>query len=247
MCEIHRRVFCSGYVRNYAMLASMAESKDQRIIESWKKNVHPWVTAVRNGEIESRILVTDRAILAEVLRHRPKTVLDLGCGEGWLTRALASHGIDALGLDIVPALIDAASELGPGRYRTLAYEDLSAATLQEQFDTVVCNFSLLGKESVEQVFQQVPTLLNENGVFIVQTLHPLVACGDQPYRDGWRQGSWAGFSDQFSEPAPWYFRTLESWQALFVDNGFKQADVAEPLHPDTRQPSSIIFTGELRR
>jgi hypothetical protein len=49
-----------------------------------------------------------------------------------------------------------------------------------------------------------------NCSFIIQTLHPLIACGDFSYQDAWREGSWAGFSDDFTDLAPWYFRTLES-------------------------------------
>jgi hypothetical protein len=29
-------------------------------------------------------------------------------------------------------------------------------------------------------------LLNAGGTAIVQTLHPVIACGDAPYVDGWR-------------------------------------------------------------
>lgn len=218
---------------------------DRQIIRAWHENAIPWINAVRDGEIESRVLVTNQAIMDAVFRRTPESVLDIGCGEGWLVRTLVGHGIDALGVDVVPALVEAAGKHGPGRYRALAYEALSAAALNETFDVVVCNFSLLGKESVEHVFRQVPSLLNENGVFIVQTLHPVVACGDQPYQDGWRQGSWAGFSEQFRAPAPWYFRTLESWQDLFAGNGFACAVTEEPLHPKTAKPASIIFTGKM--
>jgi hypothetical protein len=72
-----------------------------------------------------------------------------------------------------------------------------------------------------------------------------MSCGEPPYRDGWRQGSWAGCGDGFSEPAPWYFRTLESWVRLFADNGFRLHEIREPFHPHTGKPASVIFTGEM--
>ncbi|HEY8683307.1 MAG TPA: class I SAM-dependent methyltransferase, partial [Rhodanobacter sp.] len=76
-------------------------------------------------------------------------------------------------------------------------------------------------------------------------LHPLTACGGQPYRDGWREGSWAGFTADFSDPAPWYFRTLESWVRLFSEHGLRLLELREPLHPQTRQPISLILMATL--
>jgi len=47
-------------------------------------------------------LVTDRAILDAVLACRPRTVMDLGGGEGWLALALQQNGIEVTAVDAVP-------------------------------------------------------------------------------------------------------------------------------------------------
>ena len=127
----------------------------------------------------------------------------------------------------------------------MSYEELAAGKLGVSVDVIVCNFSLLGKESVEGVFRAAPSLLDRHGSFIVQTLHPVIACGDFPYREGWREGSWTGFSADFSDPPPWYFRTLEGWIKLFVDSGFRLRGVREPVYAKTQKPASVIFIGEL--
>ena len=110
---------------------------------------------------------------------------------------------------------------------------------------MVCNFSLLGNESVQHLFQQIPALLHAGGALIIQTLHPVTVCGDEPYVDGWRAGSWTGFSDNFTDPAPWYFRTVASWIALFAENGFSLSHVAEPMNPKSNTPASIVFVAEV--
>lgn len=217
---------------------------DTKILDCWQKNAQSWTTAVRQGQIQSRKQITDQAVVDAVLHRSPRTVLDIGCGEGWLARELAARNIQVTGIDAVPALIDAAQYAGCGEFRVMTYEDIATGKLKATVDAVVCNFSLLGKESVEGIFKSVSSLLNPNGAFIVQTLHPVTACGELPYRDGWREGSWAGFSTGFTDPAPWYFRTLESWIKLFVDNGFSLIDVREPMHPETMKPASVIFVGE---
>ncbi|WDE01120.1 class I SAM-dependent methyltransferase [Thalassomonas actiniarum] len=237
-----------------------ASLSDQHIIDSWLKNAKPWTAAIDNQEITSRVEVTNAAVIEVLLKlcsqkrpeNRPLKLLDLGCGEGWLMRALDKGRkeagdavvIDMLGIDIVPELIANGEKQGVGRFKALSYEALSFENLQEKFDVIVCNFSLLGEQSVNRVFAQLAHLLKGDGAFVVQTLHPVSACGDQPYRDGWRSGSWQGFSEDFVDPPPWYFRTLPSWLALFTDNGLTSPEIIEPKRCNNSAPLSVIFVAE---
>jgi 2-polyprenyl-3-methyl-5-hydroxy-6-metoxy-1,4-benzoquinol methylase len=217
---------------------------DARIVDSWRKNASPWTAAVRENQIASRALVTNKAIVDAVLSRSPRTVLDIGCGEGWLARSLAEHDIRAIGVDVVPALIEQAKMAGGGEFRISSYEDIGAGRLDLSVDLVVANFSLIGKESVESVIRRAPSLLNSGGSLVIQTLHPVASCGDESYSDGWRTGSWSGFSEEFSDPAPWYFRTMESWETLLADSGFRILEMREPVHPETGKPASVIFIAE---
>jgi 2-polyprenyl-3-methyl-5-hydroxy-6-metoxy-1,4-benzoquinol methylase len=201
------------------------------------------VSAVREGEIESRLLVTNRAIVDVVRSLGPATGLDIGCGEGWLVRAL--DGVAMVGVDVVPGLVDAARQAGGGDFRVMSYEEIAAGALQLAVDVAVCNFSLIGDESVAGLFRAAQTYLKPGGTLVVQTMHPLAACGDAPYRDGWREGSWAGFNDGFTDPPPWYFRTLGSWIKLYGDHNLQLREMHEPLHPRTGKPASLILVGTL--
>jgi len=225
---------------------SDSEFSDKKILRSWQRNAAPWIRTIDSAAIESRKRVTNAAIVAAALERRPGRLLDVGCGEGWLARELAAKGIEAWGIDAVPELVETARRrAGPReQYRLLSYEALAAGELRQRFDLLVCNFSLLGRESVEGLFAATGELLNPGGQLLVQTLHPLVACGESDYRDGWRPGSWAGFSGDFSDPAPWYFRTLESWVGLFLGSGLELVQVQEPLHPETGRPASLILCGK---
>jgi 2-polyprenyl-3-methyl-5-hydroxy-6-metoxy-1,4-benzoquinol methylase len=156
----------------------MDKLTDETIIEASWKNVHPWVAAIQNGEIATRLLITNKVIIDAVMERAAKTVLDVGCGEGWLVRELAAKGIDALGIDAISECIEIANKQKTGRFKVLSYEKTSSHELNEKFDVVVCNFSLLGEKSVNCLFQQIPSLLNESGLFIVQTVHPVVGCGN---------------------------------------------------------------------
>lgn len=222
----------------------MLDIQEQQILSAWHQNAQPWIDAIANNEIESRIAVTNQAIIDAVLAEPTQTAVDIGCGEGWLVRSLTSHGLDMLGADGVPQLIEQAQLSGNGQFRQVTYEEIANGQLNDSFDTAICNFSLLGHNSTLELFTTFPNLLNSNGRLIVQTLHPLIACGTEAYEDGWRPGSWAGFKGNFVT-VPWYFRTLETWVALFTQHGFKLIHLYEPINPSTGHPASVILVGRL--
>lgn len=221
----------------------MTDLTDANILDSWSRNSDPWITAVRGREIASRALVTDAAIVEAVRSRSPRTGVDLGCGEGWLVRALPE--VRMIGVDAIPGLVDAAREAGGGEFRTMSYEQIAAGELQLAVDVAICNFSLIGNEAVSGLFRAAPSYLRPGGSLVVQTVHPLASCGDGPYVDGWREGSWAGFNSGFADAPPWYFRTMASWIALFTDHGLRLAEMREPVHPDSGKPLSLILVGEL--
>lgn len=221
----------------------MPAQLDSTIIESWQRNSDPWIAAIRNGEIESRTLVTNAAIVETVRAYAPASAVDLGCGEGWLVRALPE--VKMTGVDAIPALVEQAQATGGGTFRCLSYEQIADGELQLSADLAVCNFSLIGKEAVEGLLRAAPSYLRRGGHLVVQTVHPVLACGDAAYVDGWREGSWTGFNSGFQDAPPWYFRTLSSWIALFENNGLRIRALREPLHPHTGKPASLILVGQL--
>ncbi|WP_321815387.1 MULTISPECIES: class I SAM-dependent methyltransferase [unclassified Paraburkholderia] len=217
---------------------------DRAILDSWHRNAAPWIDAVRGGLIASRKLATDAAIVQAILACAPRTVIDLGCGEGWLGCELMRRGIDVTGVDAVPELIEAARAAGLTNTRLLSYEDIARGQLAQRADVVVCNFSLLGAQCVDDLIRSVPSLLEDGGTFIVQTLHPLMTCGDQPYADGWRAGAWAGINGAFHDAPPWYFRTLESWIALIHAGNLTLRALREPVDPRSAKPASLMLIAQ---
>ncbi|HWJ37006.1 MAG TPA: class I SAM-dependent methyltransferase [Steroidobacteraceae bacterium] len=223
-------------------MSDESDIAEDEIIRSWHVNAEPWTEAVRSQSIASRKLVTDKAIVDAVRSVDPRRVLDIGCGEGWLARALRGLGVNVFGIDVVPALIAEAKRHGGGDFEIHSYRDFASRRANfGSFDAAVCNFSLLGRESVESLLGTVGMCLNAPGYLIVQTLHPVAACGSQPYEDGWRAGSWSGFSPDFTDPAPWFFRTLASWYAMLRRCGFDVVECREPTVRGATIPSSIIY------
>lgn len=214
----------------------------ERLVRSWFENAEAWTRAVRDGLIESRRLATDQAVVEALMASAPARVLDLGCGEGWLCRTLSARGVEAVGVDVSLPLVQAARAAGGGRFEQVAYEDLAAASASlGRFDAVACNFALLDEDLVP-LLRALHGLLQPGGRLVIQTVHPWGACGDEPYRDGWRLETFEGFgAEVFPEAMPWYFRTLASWQAAIAAAGFTLDVLREPSHPETGRPLSLLM------
>ena len=215
------------------------ENPAQRLARGWRTHSAAWTEAVRTRRIASRVAATDAALITAILDQRPASVLDLGCGEGWLTRHLAPRGIAVTGVDAAPELIAAARAAGGGHFRVADYGELPPDL--GRFDLAVSNFALLGREPVERLLTALPQFLLPGGRLIVQTLHPLALGDDQPYRDGWREDSWAAFSPAVERPPPWYFRTLGSWVELLSTQGFGLCELREPMADAAARPASLLL------
>lgn len=214
-----------------------------RIIASWQANADQWIATIDHGEIASRMLVTNEAIVRTVTGYPLISVLDIGCGEGWLTRALHDCGLKASGVDTVAALIDNAREKGGGSYAVASFQDIAtgAYVVNEKFDAAVINFALLDQEDTEALLKNIRRVVTDNGLVFIQTLHPLVIAGQEPYVSGWKEGSWNGMKREFVQPYQWYFRTLGDWIQLFAAAGLTVKQITEPVHPETQAPVSLIF------
>ena len=219
----------------------MNQSSDIR--KSWEANAAAWIATIENNELESRQLATNAAIVDAVLKCKPNKVLDLGCGEGWLSRQLRKNGLEVWGTDAVPSLVEAAIAKDGNFYVPLSYEEIVAGqhNLPAPFDLAVFNFALLDKEAAEALIHYLPRLLRKQGYLVIQTLHSHAISSVEEYKSGWKEGSWNGLKRDFVLPYQWYFRTLEDWVILFNAAGFSIQAIKEPVHPATGKPLSHIF------
>ena len=215
---------------------------EQQIQPSWEINADAWIHAIDQNQIESRRAATDEAILQAVLRYGPRRVLDVGCGEGWLTRALANRGVEVVGVDGCAALIDRACDKGGGCFRAIGYDDIIAdrAILGQSYDTIVCNFSLLGEE-IGDLLRSLQQAIVLDGHLLIQTIHPFTSSQEQPYVDGWKIETFNNFGGAFRESMPWYYRTVSSWFQQVSESGWRVCEFEEPIHPQTKIPLSLLL------
>jgi SAM-dependent methyltransferase len=99
-------------------------------------------------------LIAFEQFLAAQLPEPPARVLEVGCGQGELTTALAVSGYDVLGID--PAAPDGE------RFRRLTLEDLPED--DAPFDAVVAGRSLHHVRDLETGLDKIVRLLRDGGV-----------------------------------------------------------------------------------
>lgn len=133
----------------------------------------------------------------------PRTVLDLACGTGTVSRLLVGRGFDVVGVDLSPEMLEAARQRAAEEGLAIPFFQQDAAELSlesQKFDAVLCLFdslnNILDGERLAQAFARVFGHLNPGGAFIfdVNTEYALAqgmfnqSCSrrDEPLHYRWR-------------------------------------------------------------
>lgn len=109
-------------------------------------------------------------------------VLDLGCGQGILARALAARGDRVTGVDISERLLDLARGYEDDNPLGIEYLHADAATLAElpdgTFNGVASCLTLTDLDDLDGVLSSVARVLRPGGWFVLAGLHP---CFEPPH------------------------------------------------------------------
>ena len=129
------------------------------------------------------------------LIHRyfqPGRVLDLGCGVGRVTIPLSSMGFETVGVDISPAMIDAARELTATENLSVRYEVGDAVDLQfadNTFDHVIFSnqgwMQIPGASDRLRVLREIHRVLVDGGLFLFSTHSRPFALTDRLWAPRW--------------------------------------------------------------
>lgn len=170
--------------------------------------------------------------VVELLDPQPgERILDLGCGDGVLTKTLQDMGCELVGIDSSPELVHAALELG----LDAVVQDATEMQFGEEFDAVFSNAVLHWIKDADRVICKVFEALRSGGRFVaecggfkcVETIHSaLVTELEQRGYDG--RGA-----------NPWYFPTAEEYRERLIRAGFEVDYIAVIPRP-TRLPGDIL-------
>ena len=215
---------------------------NQRIIDSWNKNSEEWVKVIENNQIESRKF-TNNAIEGELKNLAGDNVIDIGCGEGWLTRSITEMGKKAVGVDAIEPLLNAARLKGMESFYQMSYEELMEGKPipEAPFDIAVYNFCLYQKNGLADLLRATKNQLNVEGVILIQTLHPFFMFDNGlEYKSQMISDSWKGLPGNFTDGHEWYARTFEDWVKIIAQSGLNLNGVKEIANLN-KKPISMIL------
>lgn len=113
-------------------------------------------------------------------------LLDLACGNGYLSRRFARQGAIVTAVDANAPLIERAQAREAQELLGITYYVADAAHLEMledgAFDLVVCNMALMDIENAAGAIQEVARVLEQQGRFVTSLSHP---CFDKVHTSGW--------------------------------------------------------------
>lgn len=229
----------------------------REVAEHWESNAEAWTLYSRVGYDRYRDALNTPAFLAMLPDVKGLRGLDLGCGEGTNTRAVARLGAVMTGLDIAPTFLRHAREteatdpmgidyvLGDGL--TLDFPDVS-------FDFVTAFMSMMDMADQQHVLKGVRRVLKPGGFLQFSILHP---CFVPPTRRNIRNEAGdpvaVEIADYFDETEgrierwlfssipkqeradarpfaiPRFHRTLTSWVTMIASAGLTIEAFGEPM------------------
>ena len=119
-----------------------------------------------NNPRESARLLIDFGYILELLDLQPgTTMVELGCGSGWMTRFAARHGVRAEGYDISPKMIEIAKQLAREEGLDVHFEvgDMEQLDLGRRFNTCLIYQSLHHTPRADLVIQAARRALAPGG------------------------------------------------------------------------------------
>lgn len=130
------------------------------------------------GNLFHRRLV-EPSILQLLELRLGENVLDIGCGNGVLSRRLARDGAQVTALDFSEEMIRLARERGTPAGEAIQYELIDAtdeaAMIQlgaRRFQAITCSMALMDIPLIDPLFRGASRLLRRDGRFVFATMHP---------------------------------------------------------------------------
>lgn len=103
---------------------------------------------------------------------KDKRVLDVACGQGFFSRALAAAGSHVTGVDIAPELIAIAKKLGPSDIHYIAAPASRMPLPDSSFDAAICVLALQNIKDLSGALAQVSRVLQSGAPFVIVLNHP---------------------------------------------------------------------------
>lgn len=167
---------------------------------SWG-NVAGWYDDVVNDPDSYQVQVILPNVVRITAPKKGDRVLDLACGQGFFSHALAAQGATVTGIDISPELVSIAKKhAGHTEEFFVSSADNLSKFKDKSFDSVVCVLAIQNIERMNETFREVGRILKNGGKFVLVINHPAFRI---PGRTAWG----------FDEKANVQYRRVDGYMA----------------------------------
>lgn len=138
----------------------------------WSRVAEDWRIQVGEEGDANRRLNSDPVLWRFAGDVRGRTVLDAGCGTGYLSRQLRERGAEVTGVDLSEEMIAIAKSASADvDFRVDSCSEL-ATVADEQFDLVVSNYVLMDAPDLRGTMHAFGRVLKAGGVAVLVFSHP---------------------------------------------------------------------------
>lgn len=207
----------------------------------WETSAAAWIADMGEHGDFGRRYVLDPVMMPRALAVRPKTMLDVGCGEGRFCRMLSKHGIAVTGIDPTLALIAEARRRDPsGNYLEADAEKLPFD--DGAFDLVVSCLSLVDIPDAAAAISEMTRVLKLGGRLLIANSNGFNTAGDAEGL-GWARDAHGGrahfrIDHYLQERSQWiewrgirilnHHRPLSTYMRLLLEQGLRLTFFDEP-------------------
>ena len=137
------------------------------------KGMHVGQSPVRYGWVDESPTATHGYVFPAVERLMPEgdrlTIIDVGCGNGWIAGQLAGGGHQVVGIDLALDGIELARRAHPKvRFEVASvYDDLT--DIVQSVDLVICTEVIEHLYSPQRLLENIEAVLRPGGVLILST------------------------------------------------------------------------------
>jgi ubiquinone/menaquinone biosynthesis C-methylase UbiE len=221
--------------------------------EAWEANAQDWIAWSRAPGHDSYWRFHRDAFLP-LVPLPGRLTLDIGCGEGRVSRDLAHLGHRVIGIDGSPAMSKAAATHSNSG-GSIAVGDASVLPLPDGIaDCAVAFMSLLDVDEMELAVAEVARVLSPGSRFVIAITHPLNTAGrfipgpDEGSRPFVVEGSWFDRKaladtcerDGFTMTFHTEHRPLQAYIDALADAGFVVQRIREVTEPNPADKWSRI-------
>lgn len=142
---------------------------------SYDENAEFWVQIIREKRDKYRTELSNPAVTSAVGPADGLSILDAGCGEGYMARLLAEKGAKVTGIDSSTGLITAARNHEQSGTLAVSFDVGSVDSLPygpDEFDVVVCNHLVNDLQEPSSAIREFSRVLRDGGRLIILMLHP---------------------------------------------------------------------------